>query len=68
MSKKLDALQSSFDTLSSKLSFTSGVKEIAFHAWDNGFQIAAEGDVQKTATFDSNGINFYKQGSMVWHK
>jgi hypothetical protein len=47
------------------------VASIAFHAWNNGFQMAcngANGLPQFIVTFDSNGINFYKDGNYTWHK
>lgn len=74
-------LQSAWDSISptvediknktDKLSINSYVASVAFHAWDNGFQMAcngANGLPQFIITFDSSGINFYKGGNYTWHK
>lgn len=74
-------LQSAWDSISptvediknktDKLNINSYVAGVAFHAWDNGFQIkcdGANGLPQFIATFDTNGINFYKGGNYTWHK
>lgn len=74
-------LQSAWDSISptvediknktDKLSINSYVASVAFHAWDNGFQMAcnsAKGLPQFIVTFDSSGINFYKGGNYTWHK
>lgn len=74
-------LQSAWDSISptvedvknktDKLSINSYVASVAFHAWDNGFQITCNGanDLpQFIVTFDSSGINFYKGGNYTWHK
>lgn len=74
-------LQSAWDSISStvkgiksktdKLNIDKYVAGVAFHAWDNGFQIRSDGAnglPYFIATFDSNGINFYKNGNYTWHR